>query len=259
MATVPIPLPLRDNGYPTSSKKPMPETDWHRDLMVILIEVLRAYFAGQRVYVSGNLLIFYERGNRRRHISPDVFVVRGVADYQRPNYLLWEEGRGPEVVIELTSATTHREDMGRKMDLYRDTLRVREYFLFDPDGDYLDPPLQGYRLRRGAYHPIRAVRGRLPSQVLGLHLEADGRHLRLWNPALGTWLPTPAERLQQEMQARQQEALARQEAEQRADSADQRADTAEQRADTAEQRADKMAAELERLRQQLGLPPSSPG
>jgi Uma2 family endonuclease len=265
MATVPTPLPRHDNGYPTSSKKPMPETDWHRDLMLILIEVLRAFFAGQRVYVSGNLLIFYEEGNRRRHISPDVFVVRGVENYQRPNYLIWEEARGPEVVIELTSSTTHREDTNRKMALYRDTLRVREYFLFDPDGDYLDPPLQGYRLRQGTYQRIRAVHGRLPSQVLGLHLEADGRNLRLWSPALGTWLPTPAERLHQEMQARQQEALARQDAEQRADSAEQRADsaehradTAEQRADTAERRAEKMAAELERLRQQLGLPPSSP-
>jgi hypothetical protein len=70
--------------------------------MAALIDMLRAYFAGQRVYVSGNLLIFYEEGNRRRHISPDVFVVRGVENYQRPNYLIWEEGRAPEVAIELT-------------------------------------------------------------------------------------------------------------------------------------------------------------
>src|SRR5271165_7336416 len=61
------------NDYPTSDGKPMAETDWHRDLMVLLIEMLRAFFQGQRVYISGNLLVFYEPGNRRRHVSPDVF------------------------------------------------------------------------------------------------------------------------------------------------------------------------------------------
>ena len=77
MATVPLPgVPFR-NGYPTSDGKPMAETDWHRDLMLALIQTLKAYHEAQRrVYVSGNLLLFYERGNRRRHLSPDVFVVK---------------------------------------------------------------------------------------------------------------------------------------------------------------------------------------
>ena len=47
-------------------------------------------------------------------------------------------------------------------------LGVKEYFLFDPFEDYLDPPIQGYRLRKGAYVPIKPVNGRLPSQVTGL-------------------------------------------------------------------------------------------
>ncbi len=86
MSTIPAWVPVRMNDYPTSDGKPMAETDWHRKLMTIIIEILEAFFAGQRVYVSGNLLVFYEPGNRRRHISPDVFVVRGVENYQRPNY-----------------------------------------------------------------------------------------------------------------------------------------------------------------------------
>jgi hypothetical protein len=101
MATVTTPQPWR-NGYPTSDGKPMAETDDHRDLMNALIETLKAYFAGEpMVYVSGNLLLFYVPGNKRRHLSPDVFVVRGVPNHNRPNYLLWEEGRGPQFVIEL--------------------------------------------------------------------------------------------------------------------------------------------------------------
>src|SRR6266851_5295675 len=95
------------SAYPTSDGKPMAETDLHRNLMVAMIQVLQAWYANDPLaYVSGNLLLFYERGNRRRHISPDVFVVDGVAKRRRPNYLLWEEGKGPDVVIELTSSST---------------------------------------------------------------------------------------------------------------------------------------------------------
>jgi Uma2 family endonuclease len=203
MATVPTSAPWR-NDYPTSDGRPMAETDWHRKLMNTLIETLAAFYAGsQMMYVSGNLLIFYEPGNKRRHISPDVFVARGVPKHDRPNYLVWEEGKGPEFVIELTSSTTRKEDLDKKFKLYRDVLKVKEYFLFDPLGDYLDPQLRGFRLRAGVYHAIRPVDRRLPSRVVGLHLEQDGDTLRLYDPNKGTWLATPQEeidRLRHELQ-----------------------------------------------------------
>lgn len=186
------------NRYPTTDGKPMAETDWHRELMNTLIQILKIFFAGDpTVYVSGNLLIFYVPGNKRKHVSPDVFVVKGVAKHDRPNYLLWEEGFGPTIVIELTSSSTATEDLKKKFALYQNTLKVQEYFLFDPLGDYLQPRLTGYRLSGGVYRPIRLVQGRLPSKVLGLHLEADGRELRLYNPATESWLPTPQEMLAQ--------------------------------------------------------------
>jgi Uma2 family endonuclease len=198
MASVDEPRVLGNPDYPTSDGKPMAETDHHRNLMVVLIEILKAWFASQQqVYVSGNLLLFYVRGNKRRHISPDVFVVKGVPKGDRLNYILWEEGKSPQLVIELTSSSTRHEDVRRKFQLYQDTLKVQEYFLFDPHGDYLDPQLQGYRLRGGAYQPVRAVQGRLPSRVLDLHLEQDGDYLRLYDPATGHWLPTPQERINQ--------------------------------------------------------------
>ena len=187
-----------DIDYPTSDGKPMAETDWRRDLMAALIQTLSAYYADDpRVYVSGNLLVFYEPGNRRRHVSPDVFVVRGVEKRQRPNYLIWDEAKGPEVAIELTSRTTREEDIEDKYELYQDTLCVPEYFLFDPLGDYMRPQLQGYRLSRGRYRPVTAVEGRLPSKVLGLHLEGQGRELRLYDPASKRRLPTAEERAAQ--------------------------------------------------------------
>jgi Uma2 family endonuclease len=209
--------------YPTSDGRPIAETDQHRDLMYDLIKTLQAYYAyDPMVYVSGNLLLFYEPGNRRRHISPDVFVVKGVPKHHRLNYLIWEEGKAPDVTIELTSSSTQHEDRETKFRRYQDVLRVQEYFLFDPLGDYLKPPLQGYRLRGGTYQPIRPFRGRLPSKILGLHLECAGSQLRLYDPTTTKWLPTPQERIAQaeaetERVAREQELprerLARAEAE----------------------------------------------
>jgi Uma2 family endonuclease len=184
------------NGYPTSDHRPMAETDLHRKLMTLVIDTLIGWFADRPdVYVTGNLLLFYEPKNKRRHVAPDCFVVFGVPNYDRPNYLLWDERRPPNVAIEVTSKTTKAEDTKKKYQLYRDTIGIPEYFLFDPKADYLDPPLQGYRLADGEYRPIAPVGGRLPSAELGLELERDGETLRFWNPATSAWLLTPAERL----------------------------------------------------------------
>jgi Uma2 family endonuclease len=249
MSIVPKRRRLWDNGYPTSDGKPMAETDDHRELMFDLIKMLQAFFAAVRqVYVSGNLLVFYERGNRRKHVSPDVFVVKGVEKRERINYLVWEEGRGPQVVIELTSSSTRKEDTDKKFALYRDVLKVREYFLFDPFGDYLDPRLQGYRLRQGEYRPIRPVNGRLPSQVLGLHLEQEGNTLRLWDPATGKWLPTPDERSgMAEHRAEEAEQRAGEEAQAR-QQAEQRAEEEAQARRQAEEELDRLRREVEDLR-----------
>lgn len=208
------PLHPTKNAYPSSDGKPMAETDWHRELMNALIQTLQQRYAqASDVYVSGNLLLFYVPGNKRRHVAPDVFVVKGVPKYERPNYLLWEEGKGPDVVIELTSSSTRKEDVEKKFALYRDVLKVQEYFLFDPLGDYLRPRLQGYRLQQGQYRPIRPVKDRLPSKVLDLHLEGHLRELRLYDPVVEQWLPTPLEKAAEEETARLQAEEARAQAE----------------------------------------------
>jgi Uma2 family endonuclease len=191
--------------YPTSDGRPMAETDLHREQMIAQIETLKRRFAGDPLfYVSGNLLVFYKRGDRLAHLSPDVFVVRGVPKHQRDHYLIWEEKKTLDLVIELTSRSTKAEDVDDKFVLYRDELKVKEYFLFDPYSEYLDPALQGYRLNRGRYVPIKPLERRLPSIVLNLHLERDGRNLRLYDPMERKWVPTPQEEL-----IRAEEALAK--------------------------------------------------
>lgn len=250
MATVPI--TPKKVIYPTSDGRPMAETDQHRDQMMDLIETLKTRYRDQeRVYVSGNLLMFYVEGDKHKHVSPDVFVVLGIPMYQRENYLVWEEGKGPDWAMEVTSKSTKDEDIKTKFALYRDVLRVSEYFMFDPRGDYLNPPLQGYRLLEGEYVPIQPVNGRLPSEVLGLYLEQVGSEVRLYDPATGQYLPTPREAVDQAEAARQQAEAARQQeaaARQQAETARQQEAAARQQADAARQQAE---AELARLRQEL--------
>lgn len=106
---------------------------------------------------------------------------------------MWEEGKAPDLVVELTSKSTREEDIDDKKAIYRDILGVREYILFDPYGEYLEPRLQGFRLENGEYLPMPTVSGRLPSEVLGLEFEPSGMDLRLYDPAVGHWLATPDE------------------------------------------------------------------
>ncbi len=185
--------PTPEIDYPTSDGNPLGETDLHRSVMVVTIETLKMHFAGQQVYVSGNLFLYYRPGNKRRHVSPDVFVTRGLEQRDRDSYLLWEEGRAPNVVIEVTCQSTRDEDLEDKLEIYRDEIQVAEYFLFDPRSEYLDAALQGYRLSRGRYEPIEPVGGRLASVELELQLESDGSRLRFYDPAGQRWLPTPQE------------------------------------------------------------------
>jgi len=230
-------IPRQRPFYIESDGKPMGGTPQHIENMIYLLEPLNAWFADDpEVFVAANMFLHYERGNRNRHVSPDVFVVRGVPKEVRPkrrNYRVWEEGKGPDFVVELTSETTREEDRTTKRAIYQDVLGVSEYFLFDPFEEYLHPPLQGCRLTSGTYRPIRPVKGRLPSRVLGLHLEADGDLLRLYDPAAGRRLPTPPE----VFEAQQREAAARR-----------RAVRARREA---EAEAERLRRELEELRRRL--------
>jgi len=187
----------------------MAETDTHRNLMVDLIVALTNFFQDKPdVYVSGNLLIYYFEGDPTKRVAPDVFVVRGVSKGPRRIYKLWEEGRPPDVALELSSRQTWREDLQLKWRLY-EQLGVKEYFIFDPEYDYLDEPLVGYRLEAGQYAPLEVKGGRVRSEVLELELVDTGQTLRLSDPQTGRFLLTPAG----EAEGRHAEAQARHRAE----------------------------------------------
>jgi Uma2 family endonuclease len=240
--------------YPETDGKPMGETDVHIDALIYLREALKDYFRDTpQVYVTGNMLFYYEEGNPAACVAPDVFVVQGVAKQERRIYKLWEEGQPPAVVFEITSRSTRLEDQGTKRALYA-ILGVKEYFLYDPLGEYLRPPLQGYRLQDGEYERMLLQSpDHLASQVLDLELQlVDGR-LYLVRPTSGEQLLSPAEaqvaRRAAEARAAQ-EAVARQAAEARAAQEAVARQAAEVRAAQAEAELQRLRAELQRLRRE---------
>lgn len=172
--------------YPESDGQPMGETDVHRREILDLIAALEDRFReAADVYVAGDLFIYYVDGDPRSVVCPDVFVVKGVPKGNRRVYKLWEEGRAPSFVIEVSSQKTSGEDTGRKKAIF-ERLGVEEYFLHDPLGEYLIPRLQGFRLVAGWYRPIEpAADGSLASATTGLTLRLEGERLRLVDTASG--------------------------------------------------------------------------
>ena len=244
--------------YPESDGKPMGETDEHRDEMVRHIQTLQSYYQGQKVYVSGDLLVYYEQGNPRKFVVPDAFVVKGVSPKRRRTYKIWLEGKAPDVVIETTSRKTRRKDTVDKPDLYA-KLGVKEYFLFDPDQEYLDPPLQGYRRVSDVFVPIAADSDRrLASHELNLSLGVEDARVRFCRLDTGERLLTPAERAVAEAERAVAEAERAAAEAKRAVAEAKRAAAEAERATAEAERADREAqtrlaleAEVARLRAEL--------
>jgi Uma2 family endonuclease len=224
--------------YPESDGKPLGETDAHRREILAIIAMLEQFFAEQaNVYISGNLMFYYEQGNPSAVVSPDVFVVKGVPKSLRRTYRLWEEQQPPAVVFEMTSRSTRLEDKGNKRALYA-MLGVREYFMFDPLEEYLKPPLQGFRLLGEEYIAIdQAEDGSLISQELGLRLFRENTFLHLIDIATDQPLLRYSELAQARAEA---QAQARAESQARAE--------AEARTRTAEAEIASLRAELAKLR-----------
>ena len=160
--------------------QPMPEGDKQRRNLSYTTEALRLWFEAQaNVYVSGNLFIRYMDNNIEKRIAPDTFVVFGMSKEDRVSYKIYEEGgKAPDFVLEITSKGTVTKDREQNPLIYRD-LGVKEYFQYDPTGEYLKPTsLQGVRLEQGKYEAIAV--SVLPDDILSLHSEVLGLDLHLY-------------------------------------------------------------------------------
>ena len=188
-----VELAFPEIEYPESDGQPIGETDFHFTTIILLVQALRDYFAEQPVYVAGDLMFYYERGNPHAVKAPDVLVVKGVSKHKRRIYKLWEEQAVPCTLFEITSKQTGSADLTTKYQLY-ERLGVKEYFLFDPLGEYLQPNLQGFTLVKGHYQALSlSAEGELISRELGLILRPQGDLLRLVDSYTGQMLATSKE------------------------------------------------------------------
>ena len=201
------------------------------------------------VYVSADLLIYYEEGDPAKAVAPDVFVVFGAVKRPRMVYKLWEEPKAPDFVLEVASESTWKQDREHKRVLY-EQLGVREYWRFDPRGELFQPPLQGLRLQGGHYRPIRARLRRgepvLPSAVLGFDLRAEAGQVRFHHPGTGEALETVRE-----------SAMAREAAEGRQRAAEERQRTERDARRAAETREAELRKKLETLLRKSGIDPDA--
>ena len=248
----PPPMPYEpaledDTHYPESDGQPMAETELHRDLMIDSILTLKARFQDiPAVCVSGNMLMYYVPRDARKSVAPDVFVTFGVERKQRRIYKIWEEGKPPDFVLEFSSGSTFKNDLGAKKTLYAEVLGVREYFLYDAERRHLPTPLMGFRLVGTTYVPIRPEGdGKVFAETLGLFVGLRGDGFGFYDAVAGRWLETPmdeaAERAEEAAtRADQAEAAASQAKEYAAQAAvaQQRAEAATQEEATARQRAE---------------------
>ena len=255
--------------YPSSDGEPMGENDVICWLMASTLDMLRRYYQNdENVYVSSNSFVYYVKDDPTQRVAPDLYVVKGVSSRKRPNYKIFDEGVVPQVVFEFTTESSRYKDLGTKKGLY-EVLGVKEYYLYDPAGEYLSPSFRAFRLVDGVLQE-REQRPSHFSDELGVTIKPVDQLLRFYPQDSLQPVPTSAEleELAELAAERAQEATARAEqeaarAEQEAARAEQEAARAEQEAARAEQeaaRAEQEAARADELQRQLiELRNSKPG
>jgi len=232
--------------FPESDGKPMAETDKHRKQMIALLNALEEYYQPEaEIYVTGNILVHYhDEAGEWKFLAPDIIVVKGVEKKDRGSYVIEDEGKAPDFIIELVSPSSKVEDFGNKRVIYAGW-GVKEYFLFDPTGELFSGPLRGYRLEGNEYVPMMGAR--LHSEVLELDLVVERGRLRLYDRQIDKYLLTHEE---SEAARRAAEAKAAEEATARQVAEAKTAEEATAR-QAAEAKAIAAEAELARLREEL--------
>lgn len=234
--------------YPESDGEPMGETDLHRDWMVRILEILRWRYRGQRVYIASDLLVYYEEGSTSKFVVPDDFICLDCDPGRRRTFKTWVEKRVPDVVFEVTSNSSSRLDTVKKPVIY-EQIGVKEYFIYDPTCDYLEPALQGYRMIDGYLKQIKPINGMLECETLQLGLRLIDQELEFFDLGTGEIALDAA---QAEREAKEAECEAK-EVERLAKEVEREAKEAEREAkEIALAKNQELQLEIERLKKLLG-------
>lgn len=189
------------------------ETFWHVLQAELLRQVLEILWAGRdRFFIGGDQFLYFsaEQLLTQDFRGPDFYLALDVEKRMRKSWVVWQEGKAPDLIIELLSRRTARNDRTTKKQVYQDQVRVPEYYWYDPEAD----ELAGFALRDRVYEPIVPdERGRLVSPLLGLALArwrgpySGWEELWIrWETLEGELLPTHAELAASAQAAAEQEA-----------------------------------------------------
>ncbi|WP_375492060.1 Uma2 family endonuclease [uncultured Nostoc sp.] len=204
LAAPDIQLPPSQAELPYDDGIPM-ESARHKAQMDLLIDALIPWLEEREDgFIGGNMFVYYSLAQVRNKDfkGPDFFTVLGVPKGERRSWVVWEEGKAPDVVIELLSDSTAQADKNLKKLIYQNQMRVPEYFWYDP---FNPDDLAGFSNEKGVYQPIAAnAQNQLVSQSLGLALQLwQGNYKGInttwlrWAMSLGELLPTPEEKERQ--------------------------------------------------------------
>ncbi|KKI98195.1 Uma2 family endonuclease [Prochlorothrix hollandica] len=219
------------------SDEPEMESSLHYTQLALLVSCLEWFWRDrQQFFIGANLTIYYshQQLKNRDFRGPDFFLVKGTEQRPRTSWVVWnEEGRYPNLIIELLSNSTATVDRGLKKQLYQDRFRTLEYFWFSPE----TLEFAGFHLNADlVYAPIEpSPDGWLWSQELGLYLGIWHGQLRYFEQN-GERVLTLPEAMAVQMTASEQVA--------------QQAEADRQRAEAAERELQRLQAELRQLRGQ---------
>ena len=206
-------LPPTQDDLPYDDGVPM-ETLRHQFQMDLLIDIMDLWLESRGDgFAGGNMFLYYslEQARHNTFVGPDFFVALDVPRGERKSWVVWEQGKGPDLVVELLSASTAQHDKTLKKTLYARRVRVPEYYWYDP---FNPEDFAGFTLHGSNYQPLAInARGRIHSPTLNLDLGrwpgtfrgVDAVWLRWFTPE-GVMLPTEAEAAQQRAEAAQQRA-----------------------------------------------------
>lgn len=174
------------------SDEPPLETTLHLHQLMLLISSLNWLWKDRDDYFAGgNLTVYYSPRKRKDEMfrGPDFFVALDTKPHPRKSWMIWEEeGKYPNVIVELLSDSTAAVDRDLKKKLYAETFRTPEYFWFDPEPKSLE--FKGFILTGGSYEPIVPnENGLLWSQQLQLYLGIRDTKLRYFQEN-GELVPT---------------------------------------------------------------------
>ncbi|MFO5526989.1 MAG: Uma2 family endonuclease [Cuspidothrix sp.] len=222
------------------SDEPPVETELHLRQIILLLQCLEWLWKDRTdFYAAGNLTVYYSPNQKKNEDlrGPDFFVVLGTERKTRKSWVVWDEdGKYPNVIIEILLPTTANTDRVTKKELYQNTFRTPDYFWFDP----YTLEFVGFHLIDNKYQSLEPnEKGYLWSEQLGLYLGVHDGLLRYFT-SQGELVPRPEETAT----AADERAAA---ANERAELEAQRAELEAQRAAAADKRAKRLAAKLREL------------